>query len=301
MKNLLYSCVILALVPTPLLAADHSMDSVGGSGSMKSSSVNWAMRFGLAFDGYYVDQADNDEGTEDSDWNIGGHIDWAWAIEGDNGLGVQTDIRGSQFDRGDDDNDDDWTRNYLTGGLHLYHRTATGLYGAFAGTGIHDDSGDTDDEQTYWFFGAEGQWQVNNAIVFGQAGYLDADDEYEEGLNEAGFARLGGRVFKKQNLALMAAVSGAFGQQDSDDAYLANLELEAEHAFGSGSTSLFSSYEGTFVSFDSGDHNTNFHSVMVGFRWRPGADDLMSVYSGPASLELPSVDRCVAYSANEIE
>lgn len=261
------------------------------------------MRFGLAFDGYYVDQADNDEGTDDSDWNLGAHIDLASAFEGDSGYGVQVDARGSWFGPGHDaDADaDDWTKNYLTGGVHLYSRMASGLYGAFAGGGITDDTGDSDENQTYWFLGAEGQWQVHNSIVFGQAGYLDANDEYDEGLNQAGFARLGGRVFTQPNTALMAAVSGAFGQQDDGDAYLANLELEAEHAFGNGSTSLFASYEGTFVSFDSGDHNTNFHGVMLGFRWRPGASDLMNAYNGPASLELPSLDRWVAFTANEVE
>lgn len=298
MNKLLYTCTALALISTGASAADPAASAMGYSEPTQSSALNWGARFGIAFDGYYADQVDNDEGTDDSDWNLGGHIDFASALESAGGYGVQLDARGSLFKP---QNDGDWTRNYLTGGVHLYGRLDSGLYGAFAGGGITDDNGDSDESQTYWFIGAEGQWQVHDSIIFGQAGYLESDDEYDEGLKEAGFARIGGRVFTQPNIALMAAVSGAFGQQEDEDAYLANLELEAEHAFGNGSTSLFASYEGTFVSFDNGDHNTNFHGVMIGFRWRPGASDLMTVYNGPASLELPSVDRWVAFTANEVE
>lgn len=298
MKNLLCTCAVLALLSANASAADPSSGMTGYNEPSESSEVNWGARFGFAFDGYYANQ-DDDAGTE-SDWNLGGHIDMASALESAAGYGVQLDARGSLF-KNNSDGDNDWTRNYLTGAVHLYSRMDSGLYGAFAGGGITDDNGDSDESQTYWFIGAEGQWQVHDSIVFGQAGYLEADDEYDEGLSEAGFARIGGRVFTQPNFALMAAVSGAFGQQDDDDAYLANLELEAEHAFGNGSTSLFASYEGTFVSFDNGDSNSDFHGVMVGFRWRPGASDLKTVYNGPASLELPSVDRWVAFTANEIE
>lgn len=298
MRNLLYTCTALAIISTGASAADLAAGATDYSEQTESSAFNWGARFGIAFDGYYADQ-DDDAGTE-SDWNLGGHIDMASALESAAGYGVQLDARGSLFKNNNDD-DNDWTRNYLTGAVHLYSRMDSGLYGAFAGGGITDDNGDSDESQTYWFIGAEGQWQVHDSIVFGQAGYLEADDEYDEGLKEAGFARVGGRIFTRPNTALMAAVSGAFGQQDDDDAYLANLELEAEHAFGNGSTSLFASYEATFISFDSGDNNSNFHGVMLGFRWRPGASDLMTVYNGPASLELPSVDRWVAFTANEIE
>ena len=116
----------------------------------------------------------------------------------------------------------------------------------------------------------------------------------------------GTRVFPKANLSYMAAISGAFGQQDNGDApnstaIIGNLELAAEYAFGNGSTSVFASYQGTFVSFDGGDHSAAFHDFMIGFRWRPGATDLQSAYSGPASLDLAPVDRWFALTANEVE
>jgi hypothetical protein len=299
MRSFLVSCSILALMSTGTFAADLGTGDNG-------VEQNWAARFGGAFDGYYVDQVDNDEGTDANAWNIGGNLDFALGGVSADGWGAQFDVRGSLFADNPNGDEDDWTKSYLTGGLHAFTLTSDGLFGAFAGAGLAGDTGDTDEDQTYWFAGLEGQMALDSAIMFGEVGYLDGDDEFDEGINQAGFARIGIRYFPHANLALMAAASGAFGQQDNDDepdsdSVIGDIKLEAEYAFGTGSTSVFTSYEGTFVSFDGGDHSTDFHSVMLGFRWRLGAPDLKTAYSGPASLDLPSVDRWFAYTANEVE
>lgn len=299
MRKFLISCSLTAILSTGAFAADL------GTGD-DSSGPNWAARIGGAFDGYYVDQVDNDEGTDVNDWNLGGNLDFALGGVSADGWGAQIDARGSLFADNPNGDEDDWTKSYLTGGLHAFALTSGGLFGAFAGGGLAGDSGDTDKDQTYWFAGLEGQMALDSAIVFGEIGYLDGNDEFDEGINKAGFGRIGIRYFPKANWALMAAASGAFGQQDNEDepdadALIGDLKLEAEYGFGNGSTSVFSSYEGTLVSFDGGDHGTDFHSVMVGFRLRLGASALRAAYSGPGSLELPSVDRWFAYTANEVE
>jgi len=306
MKNIILSCAALALISTSAVAADLSSGSTDYSAPAPASGNIMASRFGIAFDTYYVDQADNDDGTFADGWKYGGNIELALASESATGWGGQLDILGSAFADNDLGNDRDWTRGYLTGAVHLYSRMPSGVYGAFAGGGFTEDTGDSDESQTYWFLGIEGQRQMDNTILFGQVGYLDGDDEYEEVLNQGGFARIGARRFTQSNTAYMAALSGAFGKQDNNDeddpsALIGNIELEAEHGYGSGETSLFASYEGTFVSFDGGDHNTNFHSFMLGLRWYPGATNLMSAYAGPGSLDLPSFGRWASFTANEVE
>ena len=53
--------------------------------------------------------------------------------------------------------------------------------------------------------------------------------------------------------------------------------------------------------FDDTERNANFHGLMLGLRWRPGMADLQTAYAGGASLDLPSVDRWFAFTANEVE
>jgi hypothetical protein len=298
MRGFLTLCSAMVLFSTGSFAADLGRED--------ASQSNWNARIGGAFDGYYVDQVDNDEGTDINDWNIGGNLDFALGGMVTDEFGVQLDVRGSLFADNSSGDEDDWTQSYLTGGLHVFTMTSGGLIGAFAGGGFAGDTGDTTKDQTYWFAGIEGQMSLDNSILFGEIGYLDGDDEFDEGINQAGFGRIGLRYFPDANWALMAAGSGAFGKQDNDDepdsdALIGDIKLEAEYSFGTGSTSVFTSYEGTFVSFDGGDHSTDFHAVMLGFRLRLGSQDLKSAYSGPGSLELPSVDRWFAYTANEVE
>jgi hypothetical protein len=307
MRTLLAGCSILALTSSAVLAADLG---AGESSYVEPAAVvvspAWAAVLGIAFDAYFVDQADNDEGTDqpedDDDWNLGGHVDLS--VGGTTGaFGVQGDIRGSLFSN--DHESDDWTKSYLTGALHLYMDMQASKLGVFGGGGITDGD-DTDEDQTYWFAGLEGQRVMGNAVLFGQLGYLDGEDEFDEGINQAGFAQIGARWFAQPNMAFMAALSGAFGQQDNgdasdSDAWIGDVALEAEYGFGNSGASVFASYEGTFVSFDGGDHNTNFHGAMLGFRWRPGSPDLMTAYSGPASLQVAPVDRWFAFTANEVE
>jgi hypothetical protein len=302
MRAFLVGCSILALASSAVSAADLGAgESSYVEPAPASAPASWAAVFGIAFDSYFVDQADNDEGTDDSGWNLGGHANLS--VGGTTGaFGVQGDIRGSLFD-GDDD--EDLTDSYLTGALHLFMDMPVGKLGIFGGGGM-TESDDTDEDQTYWFAGLEGQRAMGNALLFGQLGYLDGDDEFDEGINQAGFAQIGARFFAQPNMAFMAALSGAFGKQDNgdeadSDAWIGDIALEAEYGFGNSGASAFASYEGTFVSFDGGDHNANFHGAMAGFRWRPGAPDLMTAYSGPASLQVAPVDRWFAFTANEVE
>jgi hypothetical protein len=248
--------------------------------------------FGIGFEAYTVDGAS----VPDNDWPIGGNIEGAVGFEG-NGFGVQFDILGSLYDPPTDDND--WTQGYLTGAVHAYARPGGVLVGAFGGGGF-SEAEDSDEEKTFWFAGLETLLSgPAGTLWIAQGGYLDGQDEYDEGLNEAGFARLGLRAFANPNTAFLAAVSGAFGQQNDGDVSLANLELEAEQAFGS--FSVFAAYEGTMIWSDGGDDRSDFHAGMVGLRFRPGASDLQTAYSAPGGLDLPSLGKWFSYTANEVE
>lgn len=298
MQRTVLAIAFCALLTPVAEAADANGDSSG--------EANWVFRLGGALDAYHVNQVDNDEGTDSDGRNTGAHLDLAAGGLIGEGWGTQFDVRGSLFSDSHGA-DDDWTKSYLTGGMHLYALTPNGLLGAFAGAGISDDTGDTDENQTYWFGGVEGQWAMSSAVLFAEAGYLDGTDEFDEGINQAVFGRVGVHYFARPDLVLTGAVSGAAGLQDNgdepdSDALIGDLHLEAEHGFGNGQNSVFVSYDGTLVSFDGGDHRTDFHGVMLGFRMRlGGSGDLQSTYSGPGALSLTPVDRWFAYTANEVE
>ena len=276
------------------MAADLYTAASDYSVPAETSGPNWSARFGIAFDTYYADSSNVDAG-----WNFGGNIDSAVRYDTGNGLGAQFDFLGSAYGNNDDDND--WTDGYLTGAAHLFTRNSVGLLGVIAGGGA-SYAEDSDESQTFWFAGLEGTLAgANGSYMFAQGGYLDGEDEYDEGLNHAGFGRVGGRIFLQPNTAFMSAISGAVGQQDGEDAALANLELEVEQAIGNGSTSLFASYEGTVIWHHDYDATSNFQGVMLGVRWRPGTADLMAAYQDGASLDLPSLGRWFSLTANEVE
>ncbi len=303
MKKFYILCSILPLISTGVAAADLSSGTPDYFEPVESSSKNWATRFGVAFDTYYAHNAD---GVSADGWKIGGNVDFAVAHETAGGLGAQFDILGSLFADNDVGDSDDWTRGLLTSALHLYKSNQSGRYGLFGGGGISEDTGDSDEEQYFWFAGVEGQMTgPDGSIYFAQGGYSSGSDEYEEGLYDAGFVRVGGRKFTSPNTAYLVAVSGAYGKTASspDDSLVGNIELEAERALGDGSTSVFASYEGTVIDVDSNEdeETSDYHGFMLGMRWRPGASDLMSAYSGPASFDLPSIGRWFSFTANEIE
>jgi hypothetical protein len=291
-------------------AAAQAAD-VGAPGP--AAAPMFATRFGMGFDAHYVDQVDNNEGTysggsgNGSGWLDGAVVDFSLASNNPSGRGFQVDLSTAIF-TDPPTNADDWTHAWLAGGLHLFTRNeGTSLWGIFGGGGIHNDTGDTDQNMYLWFAGVEGQFYRPNAVLFGQAGYIGSSDEYQEGLDDAGFLRLGGSYFLSGSTALKAAISGAYGTQDPSDrdgkASLADVQLELEHAYGVTGLSTFLGYEGTFVWVDreNDDVQTDFHALTVGLRVRTGAPDFRSATYDGASLDLPPVTRWVAYTANEVE
>jgi opacity protein-like surface antigen len=247
-------------------------------------------------------------GADASDTRLGGVIDATLGYEFANGIGLQGDVYGAKFEDPDEGDLDDWTDNFVHGAGHVYYRFGNVLVGAFGGYGSHDDTGDSDDSMTYWFGGAEAKMLTGWGSVFGQVGYLDSQDEYDEGTQEAPFVRLGANYFVNDNLALKIDGSYAGGDKYGPDfAYdnrILDLGLEAEYKAEAFPVSAFGRYEFTQVSWEDPDDGEqvgdNFHTFMVGLRFRSGST-LREADGAPGSLDLPSVGKWVAYNANEVE
>ncbi len=221
--------------------------------------------------------------------------------------GVQGDLVGALIDATDRGDSGDWTRAYGHAAGHAYYRFDNFLVGGFGGYGRHEDDGDSDERMSYWFAGAEGKMFTSWGSVFGQAGYLDSEDEYDEGTQEAPFARLGMNYFVSDNWSVSADGAIALGNKYGDDDYnnrILDFGVGTEYRLASMPISVFGRYEFTQVSYkEDGDddrYGDNFHTVMAGVRFRFG-DTLREADRAPGSLDLPSFGKWVAFNANEVE
>ena len=201
-------------------------------------------------------------------------IDATLGYEFANGIGVQGDVYGAQFASPDVGDLDDWTDNYIHGAGHAYYRFDNFLVGGFGGYGSHDDTGDSDESMTYWFAGAEAKMLTGWGSVFGQLGYLDSQDEYDEGTQDAPFVRLGANYFVNDNLGLKIDGSYAGGDKYDEDYCnrILDLGLEGEYKFNTFPVSMFGRYEFTQISYkEEGDDDRfgdNFHTFLIGLRFR---------------------------------
>jgi hypothetical protein len=171
--------------------------------------------------------------------------------------------------------------------------------GAFIGAGRHDDYGDSDRQMSYEFVGVETSKAMGFGDVFGQAGYLDSDDEYGEGLQRAYFLRLGA-TYTLGKFALTGALSAAEGrrhQTDDTEGRIYGLELAVEHPIAETGLVAFSSYEWSRATYsDNGapPNGDEFQTLYAGIKFDLGG-------KAQHAKKLPNIGQWVAYQANEIE
>lgn len=195
--------------------------------------------------------------------------------------------------------DDDATMEMLDVTLRGMKDFGTVRAGLFLGYGTHNDYGDSDENMYYKYIGIDASAPVSFGEVFGQVGYLDSHDEYDEGTQQAPFLRVGATYNLASDMTLSGAVSIAGGRKDGPDDYqnhILGLELGLEKAITDTGLSVYGSYEYTRIySYDAPDkYGDNFGTVWLGVKYDLGG-------STKRGGKLPNFGQWVAYNANEIE
>ena len=118
-------------------------------------------------------------------------------------VSAQFDLIGEVNATGSDD-DNDLTRGDYMGAVHLNMRDPSSyLFGAFAGGGQSFDDGDNDDDSIpFWFVGLEGQKYFGNLSLGTQIGYVDSDENNNESISNAWFARATAGYYFSENTKL---------------------------------------------------------------------------------------------------
>ncbi|WP_395449033.1 hypothetical protein ACHMW7_03750 [Aminobacter sp. UC22_36] len=267
-------------------------------------------RIGLAFAGIHntlgglgIDPTDS---VKFADTRISASFDGAIGYNFAPNWGIQGDLQGTAIGRADKP-DTDWTRTYGHGAIHLYYRNDSFFLGGFGGFGLQDDVAKSNKPRAYRFVGAEAKLLTGWGSVFGQAGYVDSETRWGEGLNDAPFARLGFAYFVADNWSIKADGAYAGGTKYNEGAPSRTLDfnLESEYRADAWPVSLFGRYEFTQISWhvtdsDAYSYGDNFHTFMVGLKFRSGTT-LREADRAPGSLDLPSFGKWAAFSANEID
>lgn len=219
-------------------------------------------------------------------------------------FGVLLGAAGTVYTKPTEGSLDDFTTFHADVTGHAYIAASEMLLvGVFGGIGAHDDNGDSDESMRYGFAGFEAKADFDWGNAFGQVGYLNSSDEYDEGTQKAPFVRIGATYFLDDNFAISAAGSLAGGFKYGDEPNrIVSLEVEPEYKFADSPLSIFARYEFSQISYDdSGDrYGDNFHALKVGIRLRTDGT-LRENLSGGGGLSNPMAGQWVAYNANEIE
>ena len=286
------------------------ISSAAIAGEQTSDQQAIGYRIGLAFAGVHNTLGglgiESSNGVRDADTRPTIMLDGTLGYDFATDWGIQGDLQAAALGR-PDVRDGDRTNAYGHGAVHLYHRMDNFLVGALGGVGVHDDRGDSNREMNYWFAGAEGKMLTGWGSAFIQAGYLDSYDRYDEGTQDAPFARLGVNYFVNDNwsVKLDAAYAGGKKWEARLPNRIFDFNVESEVRPDSWPVSLFARYEFTQLSYHALDNDKdrfgeNFHTFMVGLKFRSGAT-LREADRAPGALDLPSFGKWVAFNANEVE
>ena len=198
--------------------------------------------------------------VEGDGWTLGG----AAAFGGNGGLGTQ-------FDATIGESEDTSTWNV---GGHLFTRSDTYLFGAFANYGAVEPDGAGGDYNA-WTLGLEGQWYASRTTFDWSVAYSDAEDL------DATFtgADVGVTHFVTDNVSFGGGIG--FGTVDvaSFDTNTLTYGLGAEYQFASLPISIY----GGWNHFDLDDFDTDGDTLSVGVRYNFGGTLLERNRSG-ASL-----------------
>lgn len=195
---------------------------------------------------------------------------------------------------------DDTTKETLDIALRGYRDFGGITGGIFLGYGGHDDNGDANRAMGYRFFGLEIIKDVSFGNIYGQIGYLDSHDQYDEGTQDAPFVQIGANYEMPKNYVLSGAIGYAGGEKyGSPGGYanrIMNAQIGIERQLDSKPITLYANYEVSQISYNvSGiQYGDTFQTLNVGVKFQMGK-------SAKRKPRLPSFGKWVAYNANEIE
>ena len=125
----------------------------------------------------------------------------------------------------------------------------SGSLGGFVGVGNGFNA--NDETATAWLIGAEGQFYLTDWTLYGQLGYMDADEVdtgTPDAFRDAWFGRGVVRYFLDANVKLEGELSYASGEQDTDadDMDVWGWGLRYERALPAMDASFFLAYQGNY-------------------------------------------------------
>ena len=187
---------------------------------------------------------------------------------------------------------EDYLQNYFFASGHLTWRDpSTAAAGVLFSYG--ESNGGDDEEAQVWFVGAEAQGYFDNLTLYGQAGYMVADDETEDDvITDAFWLRAVGRYFLGPNQRLQAEfayINGEENDSSPDDIDGWAWGGRYDQAINDGPLSFFVSYRGSYIRKDeSTDDTLTDHTVLVGIALRLGAENLRDEDRRGATLDTPA-------------
>ena len=207
-----------------------------------------------------------------------------------------------------DNSNDNYTGSVMGGGHFSFRDPSEWLVGAFAGAGNGFNA--DDDTVTAWVLGAEGQYYLPDWTLYGQLGYMDANDVgtgNNEAFRDAWFGRGVARFFIDSNVKLEAELSYANGENDAPatDMDVWGWGLRYERSLNSMNTSFFVAYEGNHFATDEigddGDDELTQHVIKLGLNVAFGVDGQKYIDRHGATLDLPMVTRWAAYGSDVLD
>ncbi len=206
---------------------------------------------------------------------------------------IQFDLDGMVGINERDDSGDDYLQNFFFGGFHVTWRDpSTAAAGILFSYG--ESNGGDDEEAQVFFFGGEAQGYFDNLTLYGQAGYMVADDASNtDVITDAFWLRGVGRYFLSPNQRLQAEFAYINGEENqgagADDIDGWAWAGRYDQAINDGPLTIFVSYRGSYIREDeSTDDTLTDHTVLVGIALRLGAENLRDEDRRGATLDTPA-------------
>ena len=208
-------------------------------------------------------------------------------------VSIQLDLDGFLgINERDEDDGDDYLQNFFFASWHLTwrdpSRAAAGVLLSYG-----ESNGAENEEAQVFFFGGEAQGYFDNLTLYGQAGYMVADDENENDvITDAFWLRGVGRYFFGPNQRLQGEFAYINGEENDSGA-----DTEVGWAWGArfdqgirnGPLTFFVSYRGSHIdNDDSSAGSLTDHTALVGLALQLGAKDLKDEDRRGATLDTPA-------------
>ncbi len=285
MKIIISASVIALLGATAATAQEISYQLNGGVGQWSNN-----------LDAHGIEDNDGIAGEDNRTvFDFGGSVAYefqpGWIGEAALGFHSLDDADSSL----DTDDATSYTRD-LT--LRLHHNQGMMNFGAFVGVGRHNDYGDSDEKMKYSFYGLEAGRDFSGFSLFGQIGAFDSEDEFDEGIQDGSFIRVGGDYEIRSGLRIVSAIAYAEGdKKGSDPAKVIDFEIGVERDIDNSPFTIYGKVQHQRNSYkdSSGDtYGDTFNIITAGFKATFGKKAMHG-------RSLPSFGKWVAYQANEIE